>query len=176
MACGTLKCAILSRANCLISASVAAAPIFRTTKACGASPHRSFGNPTTAHSSTDGWRNSTPSTSTDADGGGATASGETHDGGAGGDATEPKTPPAPAALALPSASAKLKFKTTKPFDLELKSDGALSSGGKPAAKISGMELQDAGGKGQLKVDSDGTVTTADGAAYAKFSGSLGEQF
>lgn len=79
-------------------------------------------------------------------------------------------PAAPAALALPTASAKLKFKTTKDFDLELKSDGTVNNGGKAAAKISGNELQDAAGKTQLKVDTDGTITTADGGAYAKFEG------
>lgn len=86
-------------------------------------------------------------------------------------ATAEATPaPAPTALALPAASAKLKFKTTKDFDVELKSDGTVNSGGKAAAKIAGNELQDSTGKTQLKVDSDGTITTADGGAYAKFDG------
>ena len=87
--------------------------------------------------------------------------------------TAPETPapaPAPAALALPSASAKVKGKTTKDIDIELKSDGTVNSSGNPAAKITGMELQDPAGKTQLKVESDGTITTADGAAYAKFDG------
>jgi hypothetical protein len=83
---------------------------------------------------------------------------------------EPAAAPAPAALALPTGSAKLKFKTTKDFDLELKSDGTVNNAGKPAAKISGMELQDASGKSQLKVDSDGNITTSEGAPYAKFEG------
>jgi hypothetical protein len=33
-----------------------------------------------------------------------------------------------------------------------------------------MELQDPGGKTQLKVDGDGNITTGDGAAWAKFDG------
>ena len=119
---------------------------------------------------------STPSS--DTDGGGSSTSSSDTDGGAstastGGD-TKPaggETPPAaPAALALPSASAKIKFKAKKDFDLELKSDGTLNSGGKAAAKLTGMELQTPDGKSQLKVDGDGNITTADGAAYAKFDG------
>ncbi len=84
------------------------------------------------------------------------------------DTTPP--PAAPSALALPSASAKLKFKTTKSFDIELKSDGTVNSGGKAAAKIAGMELQTPDGKSALKVDGDGNITTADGNPYAKFDG------
>jgi hypothetical protein len=83
---------------------------------------------------------------------------------------EPTPPPAPAALALPSGAAKLKFKTTKEFDVELKSDGSVNVGGKPAAKVTGMELQDPAGKTQLKVDNDGNITTGEGASYAKFDG------
>jgi hypothetical protein len=98
---------------------------------------------------------------------------ESHaDAGAGGAAvTETPPPPAaPAKLDLPAAAAKLKFKAKKDYDLELKSDGTVNSGGKPAAKIMGMELQDPAGKTQLKVDADGTITTGDGGAYAKFEG------
>lgn len=83
---------------------------------------------------------------------------------------EPAAPAAPTGLALPASAAKLKFKTTKDFDLEVKADGSVNNAGKLAAKISGNELQDAAGKSQLKVDSDGTITTSDGAAYAKFDG------
>ena len=72
------------------------------------------------------------------------------------DTTPP--PAAPSALALPSASAKLKFKTTKSFDIELKSDGTVNSGGKAAAKIAGMELQTPDGKSALKVDGDDLST------------------
>lgn len=82
----------------------------------------------------------------------------------------PPAPPAPAALALPSGSAKLKVKSKKDFDIELKSDGTVNSGGKAVAKVSGMEIQDPAGKTQLKVDSDGNVTTSEGGAYAKFDG------
>ncbi len=85
-------------------------------------------------------------------------------------AAEAPPPPAPATLELPSAAAKLKFKSRKDFDLEVKSDGTVNNGGKPAAKIAGMELQDKDGKTQLKVDADGTITTGEGAAYAKFDG------
>jgi hypothetical protein len=115
----------------------------------------------TPSSDTDGGGSST--SSSDSDGGATTASGDTKP-------TGETPPPAPAALALPSASAKIKFKAKKDFDLELKSDGTLNSGGKAAAKLTGMELQSPDGKGQLKVDSDGNITTADGAAYAKFDG------
>ena len=101
-----------------------------------------------------------PSSGGDADGGGAGST-------AGGTETPP---PAPAALALPTAAAKLKFKNKKDYDVEVKSDGTVSSAGKPAAKIAGMELQTPDGKGQLKVDADGNITTAEGAPYAKFEG------
>jgi len=101
------------------------------------------------------------STSTDTmDAGAATASTD----------STPPPPAAPAALALPSGSAKLKFKTTKAFDIELKSDGTVNSGGKAAAKIAGTELQTPDGKSTLKVDGDGNITTADGNPYAKFDG------
>jgi hypothetical protein len=114
---------------------------------------------------------STPSASDDA-GSSTSSSGDT-DGGAGG-STDTKAsdtaPAAPAGLALPSASAKLKFKSKKDFDVELKSDGTVNSGGKAAGKIAGMELQGPDGKSQLKVDADGNITTADGGAYAKFDG------
>lgn len=86
------------------------------------------------------------------------------------DAGAATPPPAPPALALPASAAKVKVKTSKDFDLEIKADGTVNSGGKAAAKISGMELHDATGKTQLKVDSDGNITTADGASYAKFDG------
>jgi hypothetical protein len=95
---------------------------------------------------------------------------EPADSGAPSTATTAEPPPAPAALALPSAAAKVKAKTTKDFDVELKSDGTVSSAGKPVAKITGMELQDKDGKAQLKVDHDGNITTADGSPYAKFEG------
>jgi hypothetical protein len=112
--------------------------------------------------------------STDTDGGDSPKTSSTDsDGGAGGDSkpsTDTTPPPAPAALALPTAAAKLKFKAKKDFDLEVKSDGAVNNGGKPFAKITGMELQGPDGKGQLKVDGDGNITTAEGGAYAKFDG------
>jgi hypothetical protein len=46
----------------------------------------------------------------------------------------------------------------------------VNSGGKAVAKITAMELQDPAGKTQLKVDSDGTITTGEGGAYGKFDG------
>lgn len=85
---------------------------------------------------------------------------------------DPPPPPPPPTLALPSASAKLKFKTAKAFDVEVKSDGSVMSGGKAAAKIAGMELQDKDGKAALKVADDGAVTTATGDAYGKFDGDM----
>lgn len=111
-------------------------------------------------SATDGGESSTSSTDSHADAGAATTASET-----------PAPPPAaPAKLDLPSAAAKLKFKSKKDFDLEVKADGTVSNAGKPVGKISGLELQDPGGKTQLKVDSDGTITTGEGGAYAKFEG------
>ena len=83
---------------------------------------------------------------------------------------EPTPPPAPKALDLPSASAKLKFKTTKGFDIEVKSDGTVNSAGKASAKIAGMELTSTDGKSGLKVDADGNIMTSTGDAYAKFEG------
>lgn len=85
-------------------------------------------------------------------------------------AAEPAPPPAPKALDLPSGSAKLKFKTTKAFDLEVKSDGTVNNAGKATAKISGMELSSTDGKSGLKVDSEGNIMTATGDTYAKFEG------
>lgn len=83
---------------------------------------------------------------------------------------EPTPPPAPKALDLPSSSAKLKFKTTKGFDIEVKSDGTVNSAGKASAKIAGMELTSTDGKSGLKVDAEGNIMTATGDAYAKFDG------
>ena len=83
---------------------------------------------------------------------------------------EPTPPPAPKPLDLPSASAKLKFKTTKGFDIEVKSDGTVNSAGKASAKIAGMELTSTDGKSGLKVDADGNIMTSTGDAYAKFEG------
>lgn len=85
-------------------------------------------------------------------------------------AAEPTPPPAPKTLELPSTSAKVKFKTTKAFDLEVKSDGTVNSGGKSAAKIAGMDLTSTDGKTGLKVDADGNIMTATGDTYAKFDG------
>jgi hypothetical protein len=116
----------------------------------------------------------TPSASSD-DGGTSASSGGDSDGGStasssGGSTDSTPPPAAAAALALPSASAKMKGKAKTAFDVELKSDGTVNSGGKPAAKITGMELQSPDGKSQLKVDGDGNITTATGDAYAKFDG------
>ncbi len=126
--------------------------------ACGDTPPAK--QPETTPVSTDGGADMPHDTSAD-----------THDAGATTAAAEPPPAPTPPpSLALPTAAAKLKFKEKKAFDLEVKSDGAVHSGGKPFAKISGQELQDKDGKSQLKVDSDGTITTHEGAAYAKFEG------
>ena len=100
----------------------------------------------------------------------SSSGGESKDGGASGGDTAPTPPPAPAALALPSAAAKLKVEGKKKLDVELRSDGTVNSAGKMAATISGMELQAADGKTALKVDSDGNISNADGAPYAKFEG------
>ncbi len=62
---GALKCASRSRTNAISSSSVAGWPASSTTKACGVSPHRSLGSPTTAASPTAGCRSSVPSTSTE---------------------------------------------------------------------------------------------------------------
>ena len=106
-------------------------------------------------------------------GGGSSTMESTGDAGGGAAAEHhdaPAKPEKPAALALPSDAAKLKVKGKKAIDLEIKADGTVHSGGKPAGKVSGMELQDKDGKTQLKVDADGAITTGDGAAYAKFEG------
>lgn len=74
-------------------------------------------------------------------------------------------------LALPTATAKIDMKGKKAAKVELKSDGTVSSGGKPVAKVAGMALQTAdGGKSLLTVGSDGAVTTGDGGSYGSFTG------
>lgn len=99
------------------------------------------------------------------------ATGDSAGADAGAAAEAPPPPPKPAALDLPAASAKLKVKLKgKDTEIEIKNDGTVNTAGKPTHKLSGMELQDKDGKGLLKVDNDGNVTTADGAAYAKFEG------
>lgn len=132
--------------------------------ACGEKPPAKEPEPTMPSSAMDAGETATPTSTTEshADAGAAAAATAAP--------TETAPPPAAAKLELPAAAAKLKFKMKKDFDVELKSDGSVMSGGKPAAKIMGMELQDPGGKTQLKVDADGTITTGDGAAYAKFEG------
>lgn len=94
------------------------------------------------------------------------------DAGGGGTETAAKPeekPAAPAALPMPTAAAKLTFKTKAAYTVEVKSDGAVTSGGKPAAKVMGMELQDDKGKTALKVDGD-NIANAEGGPYAKFEG------
>ncbi len=107
------------------------------------------------------------------DGGESTPTSTGDDAGTSGSTATVDTPPPPAAAAkleLPATAAKLKFKSKKEFALEVKSDGTVNNGGKAFAKISGMELQDPAGKPQLRVDADGTITTGEGGAYAKFEG------
>lgn len=128
--------------------------------ACGGDKPPPKAPDTTPSAEADGGSSDTSTASTDAKDGGSTST----------DTAPPSPPPAPAALALPSGSAKLKVEGKKKLDLELKSDGTVNNAGKMAAKISGMELQGPDGKAQLKVDSDGVITTGDGAAYAKFDG------
>jgi len=77
---------------------------------------------------------------------------------------------APTTLALPTATAKIALKGKKPVAMELKSDGSVLSGGKPAGKVSGMALQNADGKAILTVGADGAVTSEGGTAYGSFTG------
>jgi hypothetical protein len=78
---------------------------------------------------------------------------------------------APATIALPTATAKIALKGKKPGTVELKSDGTVTSGGKPVGKISGMALQNADGKSLLTVGADGAVTAGEAAtAYGSFTG------
>jgi hypothetical protein len=90
------------------------------------------------------------------------------------DAAPPGVPDptaAPTTLALPTATAKIAIKGKKPGTVELKSDGTVSSGGKPVGKIAGMALQSPDGKGLLTVGSDGAVTAGEAAtAYGSFTG------
>jgi len=76
---------------------------------------------------------------------------------------------APATLALPSATAKIAMKGKKTANVELKSDGTVTNGGKTVAKVNGSKLESADGKTVLAVEKD-AVTTADGNAYATFAG------
>jgi len=76
---------------------------------------------------------------------------------------------APATLALPSSTAKIAMKGKKAANVELKTDGTVTNGGKAVAKVSGTKVESPDGKTLLAVDKD-TVNAGDGAAYGTFSG------
>ena len=76
---------------------------------------------------------------------------------------------APATLSLPPATAKIAMKGKKTANVELKTDGTVTSGGKAVAKVSGTKLESPDGKTLLAVEKD-AVNTADAAAYGTFSG------
>jgi hypothetical protein len=76
---------------------------------------------------------------------------------------------APTTLALPTATAKIAMKGKKAANVELKSDGTVTNGGKAVAKVSGLALQSPDGKSLLTVGNDGAVTAGD-AAYGSFAG------
>lgn len=76
---------------------------------------------------------------------------------------------APTTLSLPPSTAKIAMKGKKPANVELKTDGTVTNGGKAVAKVSGMKLESPDGKTLLAVEKD-AVNTGDGAAYGTFSG------
>ena len=76
---------------------------------------------------------------------------------------------APATLSLPSATAKAALKGKKAANVELKSDGTVTNGGKAVAKVNGTKLETPDGKALLAVDKD-AVNTGEGSAYGTFSG------
>lgn len=76
---------------------------------------------------------------------------------------------APTTLSLPPSTAKIAMKGKKPANVELKSDGTVTNGGKAVAKVTGMKLESPDGKTLLAVEKD-AVNTGDGAAYGTFSG------
>lgn len=76
---------------------------------------------------------------------------------------------APVTLSLPPATAKIAMKGKKTANVELKTDGTVTSGGKAVAKVSGTKLESPDGKTLLAVEKD-AVNTADAAAYGTFSG------
>jgi hypothetical protein len=73
-------------------------------------------------------------------------------------------------LALPPSTAKISMKGKKAANVELKSDGTVTNGGKAVAKVSGMKLESSDGKAVLSVGNDGGVTTSEGVSYGSFSG------
>ena len=76
---------------------------------------------------------------------------------------------APATLSLPPATAKIAMKGKKTANVELKTDGTVTNGGKAVAKVAGTKLESPDGKTLLAVEKD-AVNTADAAAYGTFSG------
>ncbi|MBS2020049.1 MAG: hypothetical protein JST00_44720 [Deltaproteobacteria bacterium] len=76
---------------------------------------------------------------------------------------------APVTLSLPPATAKIAMKGKKTANVELKTDGTVTNGGKAVAKVSGTKLETPDGKTVLAVEKD-AVNTGDGAAYGTFAG------
>jgi hypothetical protein len=91
------------------------------------------------------------------------------DAGAAEASTAPTPPPTPVGVTLPSDTVKIALKGKKTANLELKSDGTVMSGGKPAAKITSSEVQDKDGKAVLSVSGD-AVNTPSGTSVANFQG------
>jgi hypothetical protein len=119
-------------------------------------------------------------------------------GGGGGDTAPPANPtasattssaaPTDSTTAAPTASATVappvdtyalgvtaaKFtpdKTAKLKAIEVKDDGSVNLGGRPAYKLVGAELRDTTNTPLLRVTKDGVVTQGDGKAFGNFDGS-----
>jgi hypothetical protein len=86
-------------------------------------------------------------------------------------AVDPPKPVAPQ-YALGITSAKFTpDKTAKLKAIEVKDDGSVNLGGRPAYQLVNNELRDTTGTALLRVGKDGVVTQGDGKAFGNFDGS-----
>lgn len=81
--------------------------------------------------------------------------------------TAPVEAPKPTIMAAALKLTPNKGQKTKP--VELKADGSVMVDGKPAGKVTAMELQDADGKTIASVGSDGSITMEGAPPGAKFN-------
>jgi len=83
-------------------------------------------------------------------------------------AVEPPKPVEPQYV-IPVVAAKLTpDKTAKLKAIEVKDDGTVNLGGRPAYKLVNNELRDTTGTPLLRVTKDGVVTQGDGKAFGQF--------
>jgi hypothetical protein len=83
-------------------------------------------------------------------------------------AVEPPKPVEPAYVLGITAAKFTPDKGGKLKAIEIKDDGSVNLGGKPAYKLAGGELRDTTGTALLKSNKDGVVTQGDGKAFGHF--------